>query len=60
MITNAGFKVVNYHRWESLPDIFSSLKEAKDAKKDWAWGSGAVIEQFNYKSKSVRMRRGEK
>lgn len=55
-----GFKVVNYHRWESLPDIFTSITEAKGAKKEWKWGEGAVIEQFNSKSNSVRVRRGVK
>ena len=45
-----GYKVVNYEKWVSLPDIFSTPKEAKDAKKVWKFGKDAVVEFFISKS----------
>ena len=51
-----GYKVVNYDLWESLPDIFNSIDEAKKARKKWKNGKGAIIEQFNSKFGSVKHR----
>lgn len=45
-----GYKVVNYDKWQSLPDIFSNLKTARAAKKEWELGEKAIIEYFNSKS----------
>ena len=45
-----GYKCVNYNEWCSLPEIFSTLKEAKEAKAKWRLGEKAVIENFNSKS----------
>ena len=49
-----GYKIVNYVRWESLPDIFTKLKDAKKAKKDWKFGTDAIIEYFNSKNNRVK------
>jgi len=50
-----GYKVVNYEVWESLPDIFSSIKDAKKAKNEWDLGKNAVIESFNSKNKKTKI-----
>lgn len=48
-----GYKVVNYNKWKSIPDIYSTIKEAKKAKKDWCFGNDAVIEYFNSGHKHI-------
>ncbi len=45
-----GYKVVNYDKWVSLPEIFSTLKEAKIAKENTNFGKDTVIEYFNSKN----------
>lgn len=50
-----GFKVVNYDKWLSLPDIFSNVKEARQAREKWKFGEGAVIESFNPKSSKAKI-----
>jgi len=50
-----GYKVVSYNEWSSLPDIFTTLKEAKDAKAKWRLGERAVIESFNSKSSRAKI-----
>jgi len=50
-----GYKCINYHEWASLPDIFSTLREAKDAKVKWRLGDRAVIESFNSKSSRAKV-----
>ena len=49
-----GYKVVSYVRWESLPDIFTKLKEAREAKKNWEFGDDAIIEYFNSRNNKVK------
>lgn len=49
-----GYKVVNYHEWMSIFDIFTTLAEAKQARADWKYKKGSVIESFNSKSKFVK------
>lgn len=50
-----GFKVVNYDKWVSIPDIFANLRLAKDAKSGWKFGQGAVIEYINSKSNKAKI-----
>ena len=50
-----GYKVVSYNEWCSLPEIFSTLKEAKEAKAKWRLGEKAVIENFNSKSSRAKI-----
>lgn len=45
-----GYKVVNYDKWVSLPDIFPTLKLAREAKAEWHLGAKAIIESFNSKA----------
>jgi hypothetical protein len=49
-----GYKVVNYVRWESLPNIFVRIKDAKEAKKNWKFGNDAIIEYFNSRKNRVK------
>ena len=42
-----GYKVVNYNLWESLPDIFTTISEAKKARDKWDKKNHSVIEQLN-------------
>jgi hypothetical protein len=44
-----GYKVVNFDKWTSIPDIFTSLRAAKEAKEKWEFKDKAVIEYFNSK-----------
>ncbi len=50
-----GYKVVNYNAWSSLPDIFVKIKDAKEAKRNWYLGDGAVIEYFNSKNRKAKI-----
>lgn len=50
-----GFKVVNYDKWISLPEIFNNLKDAREAKEKWHLGEKAVIESFNSKSNRAKV-----
>jgi len=50
-----GYKVVSYDKWSALPEIFSTLREAKDAKAKWHLGDRAVIESFNSKSSRAKV-----
>ena len=50
-----GYKVVNYNAWSALPEIFVKIKDAKDAKKAWNLGDGAVIEYFNQKNRKAKV-----
>jgi hypothetical protein len=50
-----GYKVVNYHRWESLPNIFVSYFKAKIAKDKWKYGKDALIEKFNSKNNYAKI-----
>ena len=50
-----GYKVVNYNAWESIPDIFTRIKDAKEAKKNWKFKDGAVIDYFNSKNKTSKI-----
>ena len=54
-VSMRGFKVVNYDKWTSLPEIFSNIKDAKDAKASWHLGEKAVIESFNSKSNRAKV-----
>lgn len=49
-----GYKVCNYDKWTSIPDIFPTLKNAKKAKEEWEYGKNAVIEYFNSKNNKVK------
>jgi len=49
-----GFKVVNYNEWSSLPDIFTTMSQAKRGLESWKYSRGAVIESFNQKVKFTR------
>ena len=49
-----GYKVVNYNVWEALPDIFDTIKDAKDAKSKWCFKDGAIIEQFKSKNNKAK------
>ena len=50
-----GYKVVNYNLWQSLPEIFAKIRDAKVAKKKWVLGDGAVIEYFNQKNRRAKV-----
>ncbi|MCK5017833.1 MAG: hypothetical protein KAS32_12290 [Candidatus Peribacteraceae bacterium] len=51
-----GYKVVNYDKWASLPEIFMDLKSAKEAKKNWPeLGPRAIIEYFNSRGNRARV-----
>ena len=50
-----GYKVVNYDKWTSLPDIFPTLKKAREAKDEWPFGAKAIIEYFNSKANRVKV-----
>jgi hypothetical protein len=50
-----GYKVVSYDKWSALPEIFSTLREAKEAKAKWHLGDRAVIESFNSKSSRAKV-----
>jgi hypothetical protein len=50
-----GYKCVNYDKWSSLPEIFNTLKDAKEAKSKWHLGDRAVIESFNSKSNRAKI-----
>lgn len=50
-----GYKVVNYDKWKSLPDIFPNLKEAREAKIGWKYETKAIIEYFNSKTNRARV-----
>jgi hypothetical protein len=50
-----GYKVINYAEWTSLPEIFNTVNEAKQAKDKWQLGGKAVIESFNSKSNRARV-----
>lgn len=50
-----GYKVVCYDKWESLPEIFGNLKEAREAKDKWVLGDKAVIESFSSKSSRAKI-----
>ena len=54
-VSMKGYKVVNYDKWVSLPEIFSSPREAKEAKSKWHLGGQAVIESFNSKSPKAKI-----
>ncbi len=41
-----GYKVVNYNRWSSLPEIFNTVNDAIKGSKGWKYRDGAVIESF--------------
>ncbi len=49
-----GYKVVNYAEWCNIPDIFSNVKDARDARDKWEFNKGSVIEQIG-----SRMRRAK-
>ncbi len=49
-----GYKVVNYDKWISLPEIFGTLKEAKDAKSNTSFGKGTIIEYFNSRNSKAK------
>ena len=49
-----GYKVVNYSEWANIPDIFTNLYDAKEARDKWEHKSGSVIEQIG-----TRMRRAK-
>ena len=49
-----GYKVVSYVHWESLPDIFTKLKDAREAKNNWKFGEDAIIEYFNSRKNRVK------
>lgn len=50
-----GYKVVNYDKWKSLPEIFPNLRKAREAKKSWELGKKAVIEYFNSKASRAKV-----
>ena len=50
-----GYKVVNYDKWTSLPEIFKTLKDAKEAKNNCTLGKDTVIEYFNSKNKKSKI-----
>jgi len=50
-----GYKVVNYDKWQSLPEIFPNLKKAREAKKGWYLGTKAIIEYFNSKANRAKV-----
>jgi len=50
-----GYKVINYDKWTSLPEIFTTLREAKEAKKTSTLGKNTVVEYFN--SRNTRAKR---
>ena len=50
-----GYKVVNYSVWESLPEIFNSVKEAEEKAKDWKYFKGSVVEAFDSSKKSPKV-----
>ena len=49
-----GYKVVNYSEWSNIPDIFTNLSDAKEAREKWEYKSGSVIELIG-----TRMRRAK-
>jgi len=48
-----GYKVVNYNKWKSIKDIFSTIKEAKKARDEWRFCNDAIIEYFNSGHKHI-------
>lgn len=50
-----GYKVVNYDKWTSLPEIFPSLRKAREAKGQWKFGQKAIIEYFNSKARRAKV-----
>ncbi len=50
-----GYKVVNYSEWANLPDIFTSLAEAKEARERWEYKVGSVIEQIGTKMRRAKV-----
>jgi len=50
-----GYKVVNYDKWTSLPEIFPNLKKARESKAVWQFGGKAIIEYFNSKSNRAKV-----
>lgn len=50
-----GYKVVNYDKWTSLPEIYPNLKKAREAKKGWDFGQKAIIEYFNSKANRAKV-----
>lgn len=50
-----GYKVVNYDKWISLPEIFTTLRQARDAKAGWELGPKAIIESFNSKANRAKV-----
>ena len=53
-----GYKVVNYNKWSSLPDIFPNIKLAKEARDKWEYADGSIIEFFNSRSRKAKVLRG--
>ena len=53
-----GYKVVNISEWASLPEIFNSVQDAREAKDEWKYGKTAVIEYFNSRNKRAKIIKG--
>jgi len=50
-----GYKVVNYREWVNIPDIFSTISEAIEARDKWEYKVGSVIEQIGTKMRRARV-----
>lgn len=55
MKTFKGYKVVNYGEWCNIPDIFTSLEKAKEARDEWEFKEGSVIEQIGSKMRRAKV-----
>lgn len=50
-----GYKVVNYNEWSNIPDIFTNLNDAKEAREKWEFKKGSVIEQVGTKMRRAKV-----
>lgn len=50
-----GYKVVNYSEWCNIPDIFTTLGDAKTARDNWEYKKGSVIELIGTKMRRAKV-----
>jgi len=53
--TFKGYKVVNYREWKNIPDIFTNLADAEEARDKWEFKVGSVIEQVGTKMRRAKV-----
>jgi len=50
-----AFKVVNYSEWCNIPELFTNIDDAKEAREKWEYKEGSVIEQVGPKMRKAKM-----